>query len=264
MNPLLTYPWVFGFTWRSQAGKAHQIYSLAPRYLLGKLPSTHTLKEAITLPNNLVTVFHTLTTDLSLPLPWPKPASYIPAHADSPILIWGGSSSVGQFAVQVLRYYGYGNLLTTSSKVHHGVLKEYGARETFDYRSPTVIADILSSVPLASGGKPRIPFILDCIGSQSGSLAPLAKIAERGSKVAVLLPVIVKDAGEGGVRPEYSMDVRANAEWKEGVDARGVRTHFYLDVSEQTIILFSLIVLYLFSFFGRWMGALIGAKRKNC
>ena len=147
--------------------------------------------------------------------------------------------------------------------MHHGVLKEYGARETFDYRSPTVIADILSSVPLASGGKPRIPFILDCIGSQSGSLAPLAKIAERGSKVGVLLPVIVKDAGEGGVRPEYSMDVGANAEWKEGVDARGVRTHFYLDVSEQTTILFSLIVLYLFSFFGRWMGALIGAKRKN-
>ena len=153
---------------------------------------------------------------------------------------------MGQFAVQVLRYYGYVNLLTTSSEVHHAVLKEYGARKTFDYRSPTVVSDILTSIPLAPGGEPKIPFILDCIGSQEGSLAPLAKIAERGSKVAVLLPVIVKDAGEGGVRPEYSMDVEASAEWKEGVEARGVRTHFYLDVSEQMIILLPLTVPYLF------------------
>lgn len=247
MNQLLTHPQVFGFTWRTQREKAHQIYSLAPRYLLAKLPPTHTLQEAITLPNNLVTVFHSLTTDLGLPLPWPKPPSYTPPHSDSPILIWGGSSSVGQFAVQVLRYYGYVNLLTTSSEAHHGVLKEYGARKTFDYRSPTVVSDILSSVPLAPGGELKIPFILDCIGSQNGSLAPLAKIAERGSKVAVLLPVIVKDAGEGGVRPEYSMDVEASAEWKEGVEARGVRTHFYLDVSEQMIILFPLTVPCLFS-----------------
>ncbi|PVH83380.1 GroES-like protein [Cadophora sp. DSE1049] len=217
---------VFGFTWRSQVEKAHQIYSLAPRYLLALLPPRHTLQEAITLPNNLVTVFYSLTTDLGLPLPWPKPASYVPEHSDSPILIWGGSSSVGQFALQVLRYYGYWNLLTTSSTAHHETLKAYGAKETFDYRSPSVISDILSSVPESS---PKIPFTLDCIGSQSGSLAPLAKIAERGSKVAVLLPVIVRDAAEGGVRPEYSMDVEGSADWKEGVDARGVRTHFYLD-----------------------------------
>jgi len=75
-----------------------------------------------------------------------------------------------------------------------------------------------------------VPFILDCIGSQSGSLAPLAKIAGEGSRVAVLLPVIVRDATETEA-PEYAMDVRASAAWKEGVDTRGVRTHFYLEVS---------------------------------
>ncbi|KAK0118185.1 hypothetical protein ONS95_012490 [Cadophora gregata] len=222
---------VFGFAWRTQSEKGHQIYPLIPRYLLGLLPPTHTLQEAVTLPNNLVTVFHSIVTDLGLPLPWPKSASYVPEHAESPILIWGGSSSVGQYALQVLRYYGYKNLITTSSKAHHEVLKSFGARETFDYRSSSVISDILSSFKSVSGGEePTIPFILDCIGSKSGSMAPLAKIAERGSKVAVLLPVIVKDAGEG-VRPEYSMDVPGSADWKEGVDARGVRTHFYLDVS---------------------------------
>ncbi|KAH7391448.1 chaperonin 10-like protein [Cadophora sp. MPI-SDFR-AT-0126] len=221
---------VFGFTWRSQVEKAHQIYCLAPRYLLALLPPTHTLQEAVTLPNNFVTVFHSVTADLNLPLPWPKPPSYVPEHADSPILIWGGSSSVGQFALQVLRYYGYRNLITTASKAHHETLKSYGARETFDYRSPTVVSDILSSVQSVSGRErePKVPFILDCIGSKNGSLAPLSKIAEKGTKVAVLLPVIVRDAAEG-VLPEYSMDVQGSANWKEGVIVRGVRTHFYLD-----------------------------------
>ncbi|KAL2061822.1 hypothetical protein VTL71DRAFT_7200, partial [Oculimacula yallundae] len=215
---------VFGFTWRSQKEKGHQEYCTAPEYLFGKLPPNQTLQSAITLPNNFVTVFHTLTADLSLPLPWPKPASYTPPSSTSqtPILIWGGSSSVGQFALQILKYYGYTNLLTTSSVAHHALLREFGAISTFDYRSPDITSEILSSV---SG---NIPLIFDCIGSKSGSLAPLSRIAKRGAKVAILLPVIVKDAGEG-VRPVYGMDVNAEAKWEEGVEVRGVRTHFYLD-----------------------------------
>ncbi|KAH7314142.1 chaperonin 10-like protein [Rhexocercosporidium sp. MPI-PUGE-AT-0058] len=215
---------VFGFTWRTQKEKAHQEYCTAPEYFLAKLPANFSLQEAITLPNNFVTVFHSLTTDLSLSLPWPRPENYIPEHAATPILIWGGSSSVGQYALQILKYYGYTNLLTTSSTSHHSLLKSYGAKDTFDYRSPEIVPDILAAVP---GGK--IPFILDCIGSKYGSLAPLARIAKEGSRVAILLPVILKDAGEGGVKPEYSMDVRAEAEWEVGVEARGVRTHFYLE-----------------------------------
>ena len=31
--------------------------------------------------------------------------------------------------------------------------------------------------------------------------------------------------------PIYEMDVNKAADWAEGVDVRGVRTHFYLDVS---------------------------------
>ena len=79
-------------------------------------------------------------------------------------------------------------------------------------------------------GKEGIPLIYDCIGSAKGSLAPIAKIAQRGARVAVLLPVIVKDSSDTDM-PEYEMDVEAAASWAEGVVAEGVRTHFYLDVS---------------------------------
>lgn len=75
----------------------------------------------------------------------------------------------------------------------------------------------------------KLPFVLDCIGSKEGSLKPLAKIVKSGAKVAVLLPVIVRDSSVSQT-PIYEMDPGASVEWEEGVDVRGVRTHFYLEV----------------------------------
>lgn len=158
--------------------------------------------------------------------------SVTPPHASDAILIWGGSSSVGQYALQILRHWGYVNLLTTASKPHHELLKTLGARKVFDYKDAAVVGQILES---AAGNDIR--FVLDCIGSQAGSLAPIAKIARRGAKVAVLLPVIVRDASETQA-PVYSMDVAASTDWAEGVDTRGVRMHFYLQV-ERFVFFFS-------------------------
>jgi NADPH:quinone reductase-like Zn-dependent oxidoreductase len=218
---------VFGFTWRSQQEKAHQIYATALENLFGFLPDGITMQEAVTLPNNFVTAYHTLVTDLGLPLPWPKPSEYPPQHAEDPILIWGGSSSVGQFTLQILKYFGYRNLLATASPKHHKLLRFYGATQVFDYNDLDVMKAIL--VSSTRSAEPAIPFILDCIGSRDGSVRPIARIAQSGAKVAVLLPVIIRDATETEA-PEYTFDVPGSAEWRDGVEAIGVRTHFYLDV----------------------------------
>ena len=179
------------------------------------------MQEAVTLGNNFVTVFHAVTNDLGLPLPWPAPSTP-PQHADDAILIWGGSSSVGQYALQILRYWGYTNLLATSSPQHFELLKSYGATKLFNYREPDVVSKIRKSTK-------SITFILDCIGSKYGSIEPIAKIATGNSKVAILLPVIVKDASEMEA-PEYTLDVKTSADWATGVGVRGVRTHNYLEV----------------------------------
>lgn len=192
-----------------------------------QLPSGFSLQEAVTLPNNVVTVFHAVTTDLSLPLSWPCPQVLSPPHANSPILIWGGASSCGQYALQILSHWGYKNLLTTASPSHHAYLLSIGAAHVFDYRDPDVSKHIIEAVEKQT---PAIPFIFDCIGSKSGSLAQAAKIAQRGTKVAVLLPVVLRDATEDEP-PEYSMEVQPHAQWTEEVEVRGVRTHFYMEVS---------------------------------
>lgn len=215
---------VMSFAFHGGAEANHQEYVTVPNHLLSKVPENISLEQAVTVPVNLVTVFHTVTKDLELQLPWPKPEGYKPEQRNDGILIWGASSSVGIFAVQVLRHWGFENILAVSSAKHHDYMKKLGATACFDYNDADVIDKINET------GK--IPFIIDCIGSLKGTLEPLTKIAKDGTTVAVMLPVILKDASETEA-PEYEMDASKVLvdKWAKGVVIRGVRTHFYLEVS---------------------------------
>lgn len=207
----------------------HQEYITIPAYLASRIPGNLSLQEAVTVPVNLVTVFHAATADLNLELPWPVPEGYTPEGADEPILVWGAASSVGIFAVQVFRHWGYRNILAVASGKHHEYLGGIGATECFDYREEDVVVDRI----LEYAGDRKVRYILDCIGSLDGTLRPLTRIAQRGSVVAVMLPVILRDATVEE-EPEYEMDASKvlAGEWAEGVNVRGVRTHFYLSVSQ--------------------------------
>lgn len=59
-------------------------------------------EAAVTVNVSLCTFFHTAAADLGLELPWPIPGSSPRHKAGSNILVWGVSSSVGIYAVQVL------------------------------------------------------------------------------------------------------------------------------------------------------------------
>lgn len=136
-----------------------------------------------------------------------------------PILVWGGSSSSGQFTIQVLKYFNYSNIIAVASKRQHDLLRSLGATKTVDYTD----ADAVDQIKALG----RIPLIADCIGSRDKSLAPIAAFAEAGAKVAILLPVIVRDASDTE-EPIYSFDPKdVGIDWKEGVVTIGVRTHFY-------------------------------------
>ena len=226
---------VFGFTWRSQKEKAHQTYACAAENLLAILPEGFTMQEAVTLGNNFVTAYHTLVMDLGLEFPWPKPNDFTPKHQHAPVLIWGGASSVGQYAIQLLKCFGHTQILTTASPRNHELLTTYGARKCFDYNEPDVAEQILhyaASLPPNHDQEPNvasIPFILDCIGSATGSVHPLTHIAQSNSTVAILLPVILTPS-TAITAPKYSMDVSSSSfPWSPNVNAIGVRTHFYLN-----------------------------------
>lgn len=222
--------WVFGFAWREPKEKAHQLYVTLPRYIVGRVPAGVKPEAAVTVPNGVVTAFHTMKTNLRLETPWPKPKGYEPERKDVPILVWGMASSSGIQLLQVLKWYGYKNVFGTASTANHKELKRLGAKEVFDYRDGDVAEKILAAGRKAQGQEgPAVPLMADCIGSMDSSMRPLANIAQPGSRVAVLLPVIVKDSDpKGETLPEYSFDVSGLAPWAEGVVVEGVRTHAYL------------------------------------
>lgn len=172
-----------------------------------------------------MTAWHTLTTDFGIALPYPKPDEYVPPSADAPFLVWGGATSVGQYALQILRYYGYTKLVATSSPKHHKYLQSLGATVVLDYADSKVTEQLLSL--LREDAQPAK--VIDCVGSARGSISPIARIVKAADVVAVMLPVIIKDASETEA-PEYAMDPATVSHWSNGVIVRGVRTHFYLEV----------------------------------
>ncbi|CAD0017949.1 unnamed protein product [Aureobasidium pullulans] len=186
-----------------------------------KIPSNISMPEAATVPTNFVTVFHTVTSALGLPLPWPKPDSYIPTSTEDAILIWGGSSSVGQYALQILSYYGYNNLIAVGSARHHAHLKTLGASRTYDYNDSNIVSQLKQDLG-------NIPYFFDCIGSVSLSIIPIAELANNGNHVAILLPLIFSPPTPTAA-PKYGYDVTAVADWASGVGVTGVRTHAYED-----------------------------------
>lgn len=217
---------VFGFAYAENKQRPMQEFITIPSYLCGKVPEATSLEAAATVPSNFVTAVHTITKDLGLELPWPVAEGWAPrepVRRNAPILIWGAASSVGQYALQVLKFWGYQNILAVASSRHHATLRDLGATVCFDYTAQDVVEQIL-------GVEADIPYIIDCIGSLDGTLMPLSKIAGKGSKVAVMLPVITTHASSTQV-PKYEMDA-SNVlvdQWKEGVEVRGVRTHFYTE-----------------------------------
>ncbi|EGY23355.1 hypothetical protein VD0002_g3034 [Verticillium dahliae] len=223
---------VVGYSFRNVDGgkeAALQTYVTVPSFLVGRVPKNLKPEEAVTAQDHVITVIHTVVQDLGLPLPWPRPADWTPPEADKPILLWGGAGSVGMYAIEILRHWGYTNLIAVASRKNHAYLRELGAKTSFDYRDDDVVEQIRAHL----GGQP-VPYAIDCIGHLTGTLQPITKLAGRGSKVAVMLPVIIKDASETEA-PEYQMTSPAElsvGKWEEGVEVSGVRTHFYLENEE--------------------------------
>ncbi|GAB7049199.1 NAD(P)H-quinone oxidoreductase [Catenuloplanes indicus] len=114
------------------------------------------------------------------------------------LLVHGGSSGIGTFAIQLGRALG-ATVVTTASRGKHAALRELGAHETIDYRTeefeklvaPDVILDIMGGSYLARNVEAlRSDGRLVIIGTQGGRTAelPISKLlAKRGTLIATAL-----------------------------------------------------------------------------
>ncbi|KAL0069707.1 hypothetical protein AAF712_003370 [Marasmius tenuissimus] len=96
--------------------------------------------------------------------------------AGQPLVVLGGSSSVGQLVIQIASHYGFSPIITTSSAKHAEFLKSLGATHVIDRDTPIEkFKDILQ-------GKP-VEYIYDAVNAITQALVDL--VAPGGAFIIV-------------------------------------------------------------------------------
>ncbi|KAL5531177.1 hypothetical protein ACEPAG_4053 [Sanghuangporus baumii] len=150
-------------------------YVAAPSHLLLPLPETWSFEQGAQIPVAGYTTCLCLYYTLSLPLP------LSPTKDPIDLLVWGGSSSVGQYVIQ-LAHLGGLRVLATSSPRNFPLLKSLGADLVFSYADPETPEKIRE----ATGGK--LAHAVDCISEKDTPDKVARSIGDAGGEVSIILP----------------------------------------------------------------------------
>ncbi|KAH8915744.1 GroES-like protein [Atractiella rhizophila] len=167
---------------------AYQEFTIVPVESLFPLPSDCTFEEAATYPLGFMTAALGLFSKLQLPTPV-KPAS---GDEKFPIVVWGASSSVGAYAVQLAKASGLDVIAVAGSSGDYA--KELGADEVIDYRHKTS-EEVVAALNIALGGRGKqVTRVFDTISeasSQQVIVEFLSSNPDRGtSKYATVRPLL--------------------------------------------------------------------------
>ena len=121
---------------------AFQRYTVLLEHMTSPIPDTLSFDQAVVLPLTLSTAACGLFEKDQLALRHP---SLAPDASGETLIVWGGSTSVGSNAIQLAVAAGY-EVITTSSPRNADYVKRLGASQSFDYRSETVVSDIVNAL----------------------------------------------------------------------------------------------------------------------
>lgn len=107
------------------------------------IPDTLSWAQAAVLPMAVsvatMALFHEDLLAMSLPYLEPTPTP-----KGETVLVWGGSTTVGNCAIQLAVAAGY-EVITTTSPHNFDLVKKLGATQALDYKSPTIKTDLLAA-----------------------------------------------------------------------------------------------------------------------
>ncbi|KAF9462238.1 dehydrogenase [Collybia nuda] len=164
-------------------------YCLADAQVLIPIPEDLSYEEASGVSMAGLTACQALWQNQNLPTPL-KPISQ-----PFPILIWGGATAVGQFAIQLAKLSGL-QVITTASPKNHELLRSLGADAVFDYRDPAVAAKIVEY----TGNK--LAHAVDCISQGDSPTLVSASMGKNGGYVALVLKA---DIPRADVKGEFAL-----------------------------------------------------------
>lgn len=167
---------VFGSSTNPPRG-AFAEYIVTEASLVYPIPDKVSYQDAAAIPLAFATAMQAMFGRLKLP----EPSK--PAKTAFPFLINGGTSSVGQYAIQLGKLAGV-FVIATGSSQHHELLKSLGADAVIDYKDPNWPEQIQK---LTHHG---LEFAFDCI-SENGTVEAVAKAVSptKGGHIVTTLPV---------------------------------------------------------------------------
>ncbi|KAK7049306.1 hypothetical protein VNI00_005907 [Paramarasmius palmivorus] len=137
-------------TWKNEFSGFQQ-YTRFPAELAAKIPARYTYAQVASIPLCFATA--------AIPLFSENGAALNPTfdpkvkYTGQSALVIGGSSSVGQYGIQLLRFAGFSTIITYASDKHAEFLKSLGATHVID-RKLVSTAQLSDEVKKVTGGKP--------------------------------------------------------------------------------------------------------------
>ncbi|CEL56578.1 Zinc-type alcohol dehydrogenase-like protein C2E1P3,01 OS=Schizosaccharomyces pombe (strain 972 / ATCC 24843) GN=SPAC2E1P3.01 PE=3 SV=1 [Rhizoctonia solani AG-1 IB] len=121
-----------------------QEYALVETHLITKAPDNINDDQGSTIPSGAITAYAGLFLNTGIDPPLNGPTAN-----GKPVLVLGGSSSVGQFVIQFARIAGFSPIVTTASPQHADFLKSLGATHVFDRDADVQTIQSAFPVPVA-------------------------------------------------------------------------------------------------------------------
>ncbi|KAG2036877.1 chaperonin 10-like protein [Suillus americanus] len=173
---------------------AFQQYTLTDTRFTAKIPSSKSFDSAATVPLALDTAVVGLYGNhfgAGLIPPWTKSAS---GHeSKKPIVILGGSSSVGSYVIQLARLSGFYPIISTASPSNEELVRNYGATHFFDR---TLSGEQLKAA-ISNVTDSPIGIVYDTISLPETQSVAWGLLANNGTLVLTLPASVKEDEGKG-------------------------------------------------------------------
>ncbi|KAI0692545.1 zinc-binding oxidoreductase ToxD [Cytidiella melzeri] len=152
-------------------------YVCAIADVVWKVPENIKPEEAVSMNVGPLTVVQSFYSSKNLALPTPPER----VGGVEWLLVYGGSTSVGMYAIQFAKTFGL-KVVTTASPRNFDLLKSLGADEVFDYRDPDVVDKIKAATDSS------IHYALDTVSTIESQMLTVKTFASGPGKLHVILP----------------------------------------------------------------------------
>lgn len=153
---------------------AYSTHSIADERISYKVPASINNDQASAIPLAANTAWLALFSSDCLAI------SQDPSVPKPHLLIWGASSAVGYYAIQIARLHGI-VVATTCSPQNFEQAKEAGATNVFDYRDDDVVSKLQAALP-------QLTHIFDTIGNPTSSATAARVIGTRPGALCTVRP----------------------------------------------------------------------------